>query len=116
MEIEGKAAIVTGASSGVGKQTALRLAGIVVSAMGRKSGLQVGNPEGRIASEALHVASLRAGVAFGQHKVGFDGVADTIELTLTTRRREGLAQGTLFAAEWIRDRKGFFEFSELVVE
>ncbi len=94
--------------------TALRLADIVVSAMGRKSGLQVGNPEGGIAPEALHVASLRAGVAFGQHKVGFDGVDDTVELTLTSRGRQGLAQGALFAAEWIRDRKGFYEFSELL--
>jgi len=96
--------------------TALRLAETVVSAMERKRGLQVGNPEGRISSDALHVASLRAGVAFGQHKVGFDGDADTVELTLTARGRQGLAHGALFAAERIRNRKGFFEFSELLVE
>jgi len=90
----------------------VRLGEILVAAVERKTRTQVGNPEGRIESDAVHVASLRAGTAFGQHRVGFDSTADTLELTLTSRGREGLAQGALFAAEWIKDKKGFFDFSE----
>jgi 4-hydroxy-tetrahydrodipicolinate reductase len=92
--------------------TAVRLAETVVASMERKSRVQVGNPDRQIAPEALHVASLRAGTSFGQHLVGFDSAADVLELKLTSRGREGLATGALFAADWIRDKKGFFEFSE----
>jgi 4-hydroxy-tetrahydrodipicolinate reductase len=92
--------------------TAFRLGETILDSMTRKTRMQLGNPDGRIEPEALHVSSLRAGTAFGQHKVGFDSAADTLELTLTARGREGLAQGALFAAEWIKGKRGFFEFSE----
>jgi 4-hydroxy-tetrahydrodipicolinate reductase len=92
--------------------TALRLAETVLASMTRKTQIQVGNPDGKIADESLHVSSLRAGTAFGRHQVGFDSPADMLELTLTARSREGLAQGALYAAEWIKGKKGFFEFSQ----
>ena len=92
--------------------TAVKLGETLVEAIKRKSHTQIGNPEGRIEPDAVHVASLRAGTAFGQHRVGFDSAADTLELTLTSRGREGLAQGAFFAAEWIKDKKGFFDFAE----
>jgi 4-hydroxy-tetrahydrodipicolinate reductase len=92
--------------------TALRLGESILASMERKNRMQIGNPEARIGTSDLHVSSLRAGTAFGQHKVGFDSAADSLELTLTARSREGLAQGTLFAAEWIKDRRGFYEFTE----
>jgi 4-hydroxy-tetrahydrodipicolinate reductase len=92
--------------------TAAKLGESIVGSMQRKKKIQVGNPAGRIEPDAVHVASLRAGTAFGQHRIGFDSAADNMELTLTSRGRGGLAQGALFAAEWIEDKKGFFEFSE----
>jgi 4-hydroxy-tetrahydrodipicolinate reductase len=92
--------------------TAVKLGEILVREIERKNHTQIGNPEGRIDPDAVHVASVRAGTAFGQHRVGFDSAADTLELTLTSRGREGLAQGALFAAEWISDKKGFFDFAE----
>lgn len=92
--------------------TAVRLAERIQKRIGRKKTIQIGNPEGRIPIEAVHVASVRAGTQFGQHRVGFDSAADTLDITLTSRGREGLAQGALFAAEWIRGKNGFFDFSE----
>lgn len=62
------------------------------------------------------VTSTRAGNIPGTHRVGFDGAADQILLTHTARSREGFAAGALFAAEWIVERKGFFEFSEVIEE
>ena len=47
----------------------------------------------------LHVSSTRCGNIPGTHKVFFDGVADTIELTHTARSREGFAAGAVKALE-----------------
>ncbi len=59
-------------------------------------------------------ASIRAGHIPGTHEVGFDSEADTITLTHTARNREGFAAGAVLAAERLRRRKGFYEFSELL--
>lgn len=93
--------------------TGLRLAEKIIASMSRKDQSLSGNPDGQIPPRAVHVASVRAGEAFGQHKVGFDAAAESIELTHTARSREGFARGALYAAEWIRQRTGVFEFSEL---
>jgi len=45
----------------------------------------------------LHVSSTRCGNIPGTHKVFFDGLADTIELTHTARSREGFASGAVKA-------------------
>lgn len=94
--------------------TALRLAETILEATGRKTRVQAGNPEGPIAPGALHVASIRAGAAFGRHGVGFDSAADSIELAHTARGREGFARGALLAAERIQGRRGVYRFSELL--
>lgn len=60
------------------------------------------------------VAATRAGNIPGTHIVGFDGTADTVELTHTARSREGFASGAILAAEWIYDKKGFYEFTEIM--
>jgi len=96
--------------------TALQLAERLLARTRRKSRMQVGNPVGKIPPEALHVASLRAGAAFGRHGVGFDGATDSVELVHTARNREGFARGALFAAEWIQGKRGVFEFSEVLTE
>lgn len=62
------------------------------------------------------VVATRAGNIPGTHIVGFDGNADTIELTHTARSREGFALGAILAAEWIVGKKGFWEFTEVMGE
>lgn len=62
------------------------------------------------------VSATRAGNIPGTHIVGFDGNADTIELTHTARSREGFASGAILAAEWIHGRKGFYEFTDVMDE
>jgi 4-hydroxy-tetrahydrodipicolinate reductase len=94
--------------------TALRLAEQLLAHTERKTRIQAGNPTGKIASDALHVVSLRAGAAFGRHDLCFDSPTDTVELVHTARNREGFAQGALYAAEWIRGKKGVFEFADLL--
>lgn len=67
-------------------------------------------------SEEFSISSTRAGNIPGTHRVGFDGSADQVLLEHIARSREGFAAGAILAAEWIVDRKGFFEFSEIVDE
>lgn len=62
------------------------------------------------------VAATRAGHIPGTHIVGFDAPADTIELMHSARSREGFASGAILAAEWIADKKGFWEFTEVMDE
>lgn len=65
------------------------------------------------AARDVPVSSTRAGYIPGTHRVGFDSIADQITLTHAARSREGFASGALLAAEWIRNRTGVFEFSEV---
>jgi 4-hydroxy-tetrahydrodipicolinate reductase len=62
----------------------------------------------------IDVASSRAGAHPGTHEVGFDSAADTITLRHAARSREGFARGALKAAQWILDKKGVFEFSDVL--
>lgn len=63
---------------------------------------------------AIDVASSRAGAHPGTHEIGFDSSADTITLRHVARGREGFARGALKAAQWIRGKKGFHEFREIL--
>ncbi len=63
---------------------------------------------------AIDVASTRAGAIPGTHTIGFDGPSDTIELTHTARDRRGFASGALLAAQWIKDRRGWFTMADVL--
>jgi 4-hydroxy-tetrahydrodipicolinate reductase len=63
---------------------------------------------------AIDVSSSRAGATPGTHEIGFDSQADTITLRHTARSRDGFARGALKAAQWIKGRKGFHEFQEVL--
>jgi len=70
----------------------------------------------RKAGYTRHVdhASNRAGTIAGTHEIGFDSPADTITLRHTARSREGFALGAVKAAEWIKGKKGFYEFGDIL--
>lgn len=96
--------------------TAITLSEILLKALTRKKHALTQNADGRIAHEALHVTSTRAGYIPGTHIVAFDSESDTIELKHTARNRSGFAAGALVAAHWIRDRKGFFSIHDMMNE
>jgi len=58
--------------------------------------------------------SIRAGYFPGVHTVGLDSEADTLEIKHCARGRWGFAEGALLAANWINERKGLHEFSEVI--
>jgi len=63
-------------------------------------------------SRTIDSSSNRAGRHPGTHEIGFDSAADTITLRHVARNREGFARGALAAAQWIRGKRGVYEFSE----
>ena len=67
-------------------------------------------------TRTLTLTANRAGAHPGTHEIGFDSAADTITLRHTARSREGFARGALRAARWIADKKGVYEFREILGE
>ena len=70
--------------------------------------------QGALPADAFHVAAVRAGGIVGEHTVGFDSGGDEILLEHRARNRRGFATGSVLAAEWIAERKGFYSFEEVV--
>lgn len=62
----------------------------------------------------IDVSSVRAGFIPGTHTVGFDGPAETIELTHTVRDRSVFARGALAAARWLVGKRGWYGMADVV--
>lgn len=94
--------------------TASRIGEILLEHFPRKRRIVSESLNRPIAPEELHLLSGRAGHFPGTHSVIFDSAADSVELVHRARSRAGFAAGALLAAEWIRQRKGFYSFSQVL--
>jgi len=65
-------------------------------------------------SAPVSLAANRAGSHTGMHEIGFDSPTDTITLRHTARTRDAYAQGALQAARWLQEKKGVFEFRQIL--
>ena len=92
--------------------TALTMGKIILENLKRKKELLTETSHTAIRPEQLHISSTRSGTIVGTHTLTFDSAAETIELKHTAKNRSGLALGTLFAAEWIQDKKGIFTMDD----
>lgn len=61
----------------------------------------------------IEVTSFREGEVVGMHEVVLESPADTIYLCHDAKSRRGFAEGAVRAAEWIVDKKGFYEFKDI---
>jgi 4-hydroxy-tetrahydrodipicolinate reductase len=96
--------------------TAKTIGDLLIKNIDRKNKLVFDKLDRKIEPDELHFASVRGGDMPGTHVVGFDSSADTIELKHTARNRNGFALGAVMAAEWINDKKGFFDINDMMVE
>lgn len=96
--------------------TAKSIGKILIDNIDRKDNLVFDKLDRKIEPSELHFASVRGGDTPGTHVVGFDSTADTIELKHTARSRDGFALGAIMAAEWVNDKKGFFEINDMMVD
>ena len=93
--------------------TALRLGEILLGKISRKQRMLTEKATGKIAPDALHVTSTRAGHVTGTHVVAFDSDADLIELRHVAKNRRGFALGALTAARWLHGRKGIYTMDDV---
>ena len=96
--------------------TARTIGEILIKNIKRKNKLLFEKIDRKIEPNELHIASVRAGSIPGTHVVGFDSSADTIELKHVARNREGFALGAIMAAQWIQNKKGFYDIDDLLGE
>jgi len=71
----------------------------------------------RIVAEAggaeLPIDSIREGEIVGMHRLEFESSGDAIVLTHDAKSRRGFAEGAVRAAEWLRGKKGFYDFQQV---
>jgi 4-hydroxy-tetrahydrodipicolinate reductase len=61
----------------------------------------------------LEITSFREGDVAGMHEVVLDSPNDDIYLCHDAKSRRGFADGAVRAAEWIRGKKGVFDFKDI---
>ena len=64
--------------------------------------------------EDLEIISQRVDPAPGTHSVKYSSVIDNIEIIHTAHSRTGFATGAVLAAEFIKDKKGFFTMKDVL--
>ena len=64
-------------------------------------------------SEELSVGYIRAGGIPGTHRVTYTSEIDQVSIVHQAFSRGGFALGAVLAAEWMRGKEGFYEFSAL---
>ena len=90
--------------------TAISIANEIIDNLDRKTSWDIeetNNPS------AIQVHAERIDPVPGTHITVYDSDIDTIEITHIAKNRKGFATGAVIAAEWLKDKKGFYEFKEV---
>jgi len=64
-------------------------------------------------SHELEITSFREGEVVGMHELVLDSPNDTLYLCHDSKSRRGFAEGAVRAAEWVRGKKGLFDFRDI---
>ena len=62
-----------------------------------------------------NVESIREGEVPGIHTVVWDSEVDTISISHSAKSRKGFALGAVIAAEWMKGKTGWHDFSEIIM-
>jgi 4-hydroxy-tetrahydrodipicolinate reductase len=63
--------------------------------------------------QMVGIESVREGNIVGDHELRFESSNFVIELSHSAKSRRGFAEGAVIAAEWVRGKKGFFDFKDV---
>jgi 4-hydroxy-tetrahydrodipicolinate reductase len=61
----------------------------------------------------VEITSFREGEVVGMHELVYESPDDDIYLCHDAKSRRGFAQGAVRAAEWIRGKKGVYDFQDI---
>lgn len=90
--------------------TAISLANEIITQLDRKTAWVLGENED---IKHLSIKSKRIDPMPGTHSITYDSEIDSIEIIHTAKSRKGFAMGAIIAAEWLIDKKGFYEFKDV---
>ncbi len=96
--------------------TALKTADEIIKNFPSKKRIQTEKLDRKIESDELHFASIRGGRNPGVHEVTFDSLGDSLTISDQNHSRRGYAEGAVAAAEFIKEKKGFYNFSDIFDE
>jgi 4-hydroxy-tetrahydrodipicolinate reductase len=65
-------------------------------------------------NKIVRIESLRENNVPGIHKINYDSDIDSIEIKHTAHSRKGFALGAVVAAEWIINKQGVFNMSDII--
>ncbi|MDR2840723.1 MAG: 4-hydroxy-tetrahydrodipicolinate reductase [Paludibacter sp.] len=91
--------------------TAITLAEQIIQNIDRKTSWVEGN---ETSPEQLSIHPLRQGEVPGIHQISYNSQVDTIEISHSANSREGFALGAVIAAEFIKNKSGFFSMEDLM--
>ena len=64
--------------------------------------------------EILGINAIRRGDVPGIHEIKYESSFDTLQLSHSAKSREGFALGAVLAAEFMQNKKGFFEMNDVL--
>jgi 4-hydroxy-tetrahydrodipicolinate reductase len=67
-----------------------------------------------LGSDDVEITSIREGETVGQHVIMLDSENDTMMLVHDSKSRRGFAEGAVLAAEWLQEKKGLYEFKDVL--
>ncbi|MBP7512820.1 MAG: 4-hydroxy-tetrahydrodipicolinate reductase [Bacteroidia bacterium] len=100
--------------------TALSLAGHIMDEIKTKTAIRErlifgkDQPAQSAKPHELLIESYREGDVTGIHRVKYESMIDSIELTHDAKSRYGFAKGALMAAEWIVGKKGIYTMDDIL--
>lgn len=80
------------------------------------SGWSLVDQDLKTVTNSLPITSKREGEVPGTHTVSYTSDVDTLEIKHSAHNRTGFALGAVVAAEWIKDKKGIFNMSDVLAQ
>ncbi|MFA7000090.1 MAG: 4-hydroxy-tetrahydrodipicolinate reductase [Candidatus Paceibacterota bacterium] len=94
--------------------TAKEISKILLENVKRKTEVIYDKLDRKINPNEIHFSSTRGGVVNFNHTVSFDSPSDSITIIHNARDRGGYALGAVKVAEWLKDKKGFFNMNDFL--
>jgi 4-hydroxy-tetrahydrodipicolinate reductase len=66
-----------------------------------------------VSGTAVEIDSIREGNIVGEHELRLESENDFVVLSHSAKSRRGFAEGAVKAAEWIQNKKGFYDFRDV---
>jgi 4-hydroxy-tetrahydrodipicolinate reductase len=91
--------------------TAIKLANDIIPSVKRKNKWELNKASD---NSTIKITAYRKDNVPGIHKITYDSPMDTVEIKHSAKNRKGFALGALMAAEFIKDKKGYYTINDLL--